>query len=257
MRGFWRKIREKYKLGPIVLVIVATALILLVPYLWGEHLTLSRDYVINYDKFSSYFTAFGAIATAVGLVFVYAQLQESKDAKIANNKPYIRPKNVIFTTTDPKLIEGSKFNVLFTRPYTMIDPVSKESGTYESTVIRAENVGPGVALDVHFEWISSYPEVVDIIKRIYNWPHFPYTNNDTKYEILKSGSDAKVDMPSTYLLLCTPTAIDKEIDINNLRPFLKFRISYKDIYRTPLSNIFSVKVIATKLSVKFDFTPEE
>ena len=211
-------------------------------FFWKEKLNFSKR--IDDEKIGNYFTAFGSVAAALSIFFLYRQLQEMQADRKSANLPDLYPAYTKFfmkQINNSSFIDGEDKPIVVTLKLENTD-IAENKRAY----IELHNIGLGAAKNITINWKYDREKVKEIFKNIY-YCHDSKHNEMEHIDFIQAAGKINISIPQFYLTCCGSQLNQTYIDIvepvnEKLKPDLKCEISYQNIYNNWQSKIFNVTV---------------
>jgi len=127
-------------------------------FIQGEHKNFNRHADFDIKIWTDYFTCIGAIGTALTVIYFAFQLQEMRDARNGQIKPWISIEDLYFDVEEQDLTsQNGSGTVILPKSY-LIDA---DSGN----LVEVFNMGRGLARDIKFNWEFSFEEIEKLIPK--------------------------------------------------------------------------------------------
>lgn len=222
---------------------------LLVLFLWHEHLTLSRP--INHQKFTNFFLIVAAVAGPAGLFLLAGQLLEQQRARIAAVMPDVNPIDAHFGLTDETREVNGRW---------LYQPSPSIFVAGRGPLFSIANIGVGAAKEIETQWIYDKSAVDRLAQGHYSYFGGLDGGERATLNVLKAGESATIRLPRHYLICCgtklnLASGQSDSDEVVGVKPALRFKIKYLDIYSQIFTRVFDVDVQAYGDSVTFKFGP--
>lgn len=226
---------------------------LLVSFIWKEDFNFNLK--VNDDKIGNFFTAFGSVAAAISIYFLYKQLAEMQDAKKTVQQPDIYPSlTTLFTEDDynySNFVEEEKPILSIYRN----KPSSSEQKVRPYIVLH--NIGFGAAKNISLKWNYNKSEIIKLIEDVYYYKQNAELPNE-EVDFILADENINIRIPSFYLICCGEKLNQSYFDtidpVNKKpKPKLTLEINYQDTQNNLYHKIFdvSIEVLFNSIELKF------
>ena len=237
----------------ILIFFIIFTIFLTVYFFWKED--IDTNCKINDEKVGNFFTAFGSVAAAISIFFLYKQLVEMQDARIASQQPDIYPSfTQLFTKDD------CNFSNFAEEEKPILSIYRNESNHIEQKIrpyIELHNIGFGAAKNISLKWVYDRSEIINLIKDAYYYSQNMELTNEEVDFIVADGK-LNIHIPSFYLNCCGEKLNQSYLDTidpvdEKPKPKLNLEINYQDTQNNHYKKIFDVSVEAFLNFVELKF----
>lgn len=224
------KLKKRHIFIPICVVII---ILLIVLFLWEEHYDYSK--MIDAEKFASFFTILSSLGTLISLYFLFNQLSEMKEGRIAASQPDLFPASAKFEVSEESNNFPDKQVLNSKEPQIKVSSISDENTVSDNAYIEIFNIGQGAAKYINLQWKYDLGEIERLIGIQYRY-HKLKEAECKKIDFVRADNKFKIPIPCFYFNCCGSRlnqslegVLGSEVPKPKPKPKISLIIDYHDI----------------------------
>lgn len=238
------------KLTPKTTGWIGFALFIFITFIFilGEHKNFNKHSDFDVKIWTNYFTSIGSMGTALTVIYFSFQLQEMKDARNAQIKPWISIRDFYFDVEEQEISNGGETGTVILPKTYLINPD-------QGQLIEVFNKGRGLARDIKCNWEFSFEEIEKLKPK--NISIYGSLLPSSQINDLNINDSTLIGVPLNYLACCAPSIntswFANPDESEQTKPELNLTIKYFDIDGREYTKKYQVKVDALGHTVYFNF----
>ncbi len=244
---------HNYLMKIILSFFIIFTVFLTVSFFWQEH--IDTNCKINDDKIGNFFTAFGSVAAAISICFLYKQLVEMQDARKVSQQP-----DIYLSLTQLFTEDEYNYSNYIEEEKPILNIFRNELNSSNQKVrpyIELHNIGFGAAKNISLNWDYDRNKIVKLIKDVYYYGQNIELLNEEVDFVLADGK-INIRIPSFYLICCGEKLNQSYLDTidpteKKPKPELTLKVNYQDTQNNHYNKIFDVSVDAFLNLVELKF----